>query len=243
MNIPLYFYAAFKDMDRLAPGSDNSTLKAIGYIDFNKDSQLTILDIGCGVGASTLLLVDYFKNSTIEAIDLFPHYLKVLDEKIVDNDLDNRVYTCQMDMNDLDYPNCEFDIVFSEVSAYIMGFAKALKSWKRVLKQNGYLVVSELSWIQKPSKESKKFWKTHYLEIDTIENKIALIKDEGYEFIDYFILPKSDFEDYYANLESNLRTLDDNDFKKDFKKEIEVYGNNSDDYSYVYYIMKKEVRQ
>ena len=36
---------------------------------------------------------------------------------------------------------------------------------------------------------------------------------------------------------------DDNDFKKDFKKEIEVYGNNSSDYSYVYYIMKKEVRQ
>ena len=220
MDIPLYFYVAFKDMDRLAPGSDKSTLKAIDYIDFNKDSQLTILDIGCGVGASTLLLADYFKNSTIEAIDLFPHYLKVLDEKIADNDLDNRVYTCQMDMNDLDYPNCEFDIVFSEASAYIMGFAKALKSWKRVLKQNGYLVVSELSWIQKPSKESKKFWKTHYSEIDTIENKIALIKDEGYEFIDYFILPKSDFEDYYANLESNLRTLDDNDFKKDFKKEI-----------------------
>lgn len=117
MDIPLYFYAAFKDMDRLAPGSDKSTLKAIDYIDFNKDLQLTILDIGCGVGASTLLLADYFKNSTIEAIDLFPHYLKVLDEKIADNDLDNRVYTCQMDMNDLDYPNCEFDIVFSEVSA------------------------------------------------------------------------------------------------------------------------------
>lgn len=56
MDIPLYFYAAFKDMDRLAPGSDKSTLKAIGYIDFNKDSQLTILDIGCGVGASTLLI-------------------------------------------------------------------------------------------------------------------------------------------------------------------------------------------
>ena len=223
MDIPLYFYAAFKDMDRLAPGSDKSTLKAIDYIDFNNDSQLTILDIGCGAGASTLLLADYFKNSTIEAIDLFPHYLKVLDEKIADNDLDNRVYTCQMDMNDLDYPNCEFDIVFSEASAYIMGFAKALKSWKRVLKQNSYLIISELTWIQKPSKESKKFWKTH----------------EGYEFIDYFILPKSDFESYYSNLESNLKKLEDNDFKKDFKKEIEVYENNSDDYSYVYYIMKK----
>ena len=37
MDIPLYFYAAFKDMDRLAPGSDKSTLKAIDYIDFNND--------------------------------------------------------------------------------------------------------------------------------------------------------------------------------------------------------------
>ena len=118
MDIPLYFYAAFKDMDRLAPGSDKSTLKAIDYIDFNKDSQLTILDIGCGVGASTLLLADYFKNSTIEAIDLFPHYLKVLDEKIADNDLDNRVYTCQMDMNDLVSPESLFVVALALSAAY-----------------------------------------------------------------------------------------------------------------------------
>lgn len=32
MDIPLYFYAAFKDMDRLAPGSDKSTLKAMAIL-------------------------------------------------------------------------------------------------------------------------------------------------------------------------------------------------------------------
>lgn len=238
MAIPLYFYAAFRNMDRLAPGSDKSTLKAISYIDFNKDSKLAILDVGCGVGAATLLLANYFKNSTIEAIDLFEHYLKVLDEKI-DN---TRVFTCQMDMNDLDYPNDEFDIVFSEASAQVMGFNKALKEWKRVIKDNGYLIISELSWIKKPSKESKNFWKTHYEEIDTIENKIAQIT-ENYKFIDYFILPKSDFESYYSALENNLKDLEDNNFKKDLKKEIKVYRNNSDDYSYVFYIMKKEAHQ
>ena len=237
MTIPLYFYAAFRNMDRLAPGSDKSTLKAISYIDFNKDSKLNILDVGCGVGAATLLLANYFKNSTIEAIDLFDHYLKVLEE--IDND---RVYTSQMDMNDLDYPNEEFDIVFSEASAYIMGFNKALKEWKRVIKDNGYLIISEPSWIKKPSKESKNFWKTHYEEIDTIDNKIAQIS-ENYKFIDYFILPKSDFKSYYLNLENNLKDIEDNDFKKDLKKEIKVYKNNSDDYSYVYYIMKKIAHQ
>ena len=237
MTIPLYFYAAFRNMDRLAPGSDKSTLKAISYVDFNKNSKLNILDVGCGVGAATLLLANYFKNSTIEAIDLFDHYLKVLDE--IDND---RVYTSQMDMNALDYPNEEFDIVFSEASAYIMGFNKALKEWKRVIKDNGYLIISEPSWIKKPSKESKNFWKTHYEEIDTIDNKIAQIS-ENYKFIDYFILPKSDFKSYHQNLENNLKDLEDNNFKKDLKKEIEVYRNNSDDYSYVYYIMKKIAHQ
>ena len=235
MEIPLFFYAAFKDMPRLGPGSDESSLKAIGFIDFNKDDKLAILDVGCGVGAATLLLADYFKNSTIEAIDLFDHHLKVLDKKLDTN----RVQTCQMDMNDLDYPNEEFDILISEASAYIMGFNKALKEWKRVIKNNGYLIVSELSWINKPSRESKKFWKTHYNEIDTIENKIAQIKDAGYEFIDYFILPKKDFKSYYSLLEKNLNTLEESNFKKDLKKEIEVYRNNSDDYSYVFYIMRK----
>ncbi|WP_365907018.1 methyltransferase domain-containing protein [uncultured Methanobrevibacter sp.] len=243
MEIPLYFYEAFRNMDRLAPGSDESTLKAINYIDFNRDSELNILDIGCGVGSQTLLLAKYFKNSTIEAIDLFNHYLKCLDEKINKYDLGNRVYTCQMDMNDLDYPNCEFEIVFSEASAYIMGFKKALKEWKRVLKDDGYLIISELSWIQKPSFESKNFWKTHYSEIDSIDNKINQIKEEGYIFVDYFILPKKDFESYYHNLKSNLKDLDNNSFKKDFKKEIDLYENNSDDYSYVFYIMKKSAYQ
>lgn len=238
MDIPLYFYAAFRDMDRLAPGSDKSTLKAISYIDFNKDSKLNILDIGCGAGASTLILADYFKNSTIEAIDLFNHYLNVLDKKIDTN----RFQTCQMDMNDLDYPNDEFDIVFSEASAYIMGFNKALIQWKRVIKDNGYLIISEPSWIKKPSKKSKNFWKTHYAELDTIENKIAQI-NENYEFIDYFILPKSDFKSYYLNLENNLKDLENNDFKKDLKKEIEVYKSNNDDYSYVFYIMRKANHQ
>ena len=235
MEIPLFFYAAFKGMSRLGPGSDESSLKAINYIDFNKDDKLAILDVGCGVGAATLLLADYFKNSTIEAIDLFDHYLAILDKKLDTN----RVQTCQMDMNDLDYPNEEFDILISEASAYIMGFNKALKEWKRVIKNNGYLIISEMSWINKPSGESKKFWKTHYNEIDTIENKIAQIKAAGYEFIDYFILPKKDFKSYYSFLEKNLNTLEESNFKKDLKKEIEVYRNNSDDYSYVFYIMRK----
>lgn len=55
---------------------------------------------------------------------LFKHYIHEIEEKISLNDLSNRFYAYQMDMDDLDFANEEFDIVFSEASIHIMGFQK-----------------------------------------------------------------------------------------------------------------------
>ena len=77
MEIPLFFYLAYMDLDRLSPGSADTTLKVLDKID--ADGNLNILDIACGVGSSTLLLADYFKSSTVEAFDLFKHYIDRLD--------------------------------------------------------------------------------------------------------------------------------------------------------------------
>ncbi|AMD17217.1 SAM-dependent methyltransferase [Methanobrevibacter sp. YE315] len=247
MEIPLYFYLAYKDLDRLSPGSDDTTLKAIGKVNIIHPEDLNILDIACGVGSSTILLANYFENATVEAIDLFKHYLAVLDEKISENNLEDRVFTYQMDMNDPDFANEEFDIVFCEAAVEIMGFKKALHDWKRLLKNEGFLIVSDVSWIGKPSSESRKFWKETYEEIDTIENKIAQIKDEGYEFVDYVIVPKEDWSEYHKKLERNLNSLSSDKSAKEFvnqlKKEIKIYRQNSGDYSYVFYIMRKATRQ
>ncbi len=243
MEIPLYFYLAYNDLDRLSPGSEDTTLKAIDKIGIDDNGMLNILDIGCGVGSSTILLANYFKNAEVEAIDLFKHYLEVLHEKISKNDLVSRVFAHKMDMNDLDFANEDFDIVFAEASAEIIGFKRALKEWKRLLKPEGYLIISDVSWIQKPSSNSVKFWKNIYDEVDSIENKIRQIKNEGYEFIDYVIVPKEDWNSYYNKLEKNLNKLSGDKSAKDFvgqiKKEINHYRQNSDDYSYVFYIMWK----
>lgn len=242
MEIPLYFLIAYKDLDRLSPGSVDTTLKVIDKIDININDSLNILDIACGVGTSTILLADYFKNAEVEAIDLFKHYIEITDEKISKNNLEDRVFAYQMDMKDPDFANEEFDIVFCESSIEIMGFKRGLKEWKRLLKPGGYLIVSDVSWISKPSSKSIKFWKNIYEEVDAIENKISQIEDEGYSFIDYVIVPKNDWKDYHEKLEKNLNTLTSDKSAKDFvsqlKKEINHYRQNSDDYSYVFYIMK-----
>ena len=85
MEIPLYFYMAYRNLDRLSPGSEDTTLKTLDKLDLNPDDEFNILDIACGVGTSTILLANYFKNSTIEGFDLFKHYKESLDEKIKEN--------------------------------------------------------------------------------------------------------------------------------------------------------------
>ena len=37
MEIPLYFYTAYRDLERLSPGSNQTTLKALDKIDVNHD--------------------------------------------------------------------------------------------------------------------------------------------------------------------------------------------------------------
>ena len=180
MEIPLYFYMAYRNLDRLSPGSEDTTLKTLDKLDLNPDDEFNILDIACGVGTSTILLANYFKNSTIEGFDLFKHYKESLDEKIKENNLSDRVFSYQMDMKDPDFANEEFDIVFCEASIEIIGFKRGLKEWKRLLKPDGYMVVSDVSWLENPSSESRKFWKNTYSEIDTIKNKVQQIINEGF---------------------------------------------------------------
>lgn len=245
MNIPLFFYLTFKDLNRLAPGSDESTIDVLNLLEIDKDSQMDILEVGCGTGSDTLVLADYFKNSTVEAVDLFPHYLSVLDDKIKENNLQSRVFTYQMDMNDLDFANEEIDLLFCHAGAEIMGFKKALHRWRRVLKTGGYLICSDLTWISKKSKESMDFWKNNYSEIDTVENKIAQIEKLGFEYVNHYVLNKNEFENYYGQLDANLDKIKSDKSAKDFIKQLkrEINVSKNEDYSYVYYIMKKSVRQ
>ena len=103
------------------------------------------------------------------------------------------------------------------------------------------MIVSDISWLKSPSAESKRFWKNNYGEVDSIENKISQI-GEDYEFVGHVVVPKSDWKEYYNKLEANLNSLSSDESAKDFvaqlKKEMNVYRQNSDDYSYVYYVLR-----
>ena len=66
-----------KDAERQGPGSNEDTLKALGFLSLDKSRLLKVADIGCGSGAQTIVLAQNL-NAKITAVDLFPEFLDKL---------------------------------------------------------------------------------------------------------------------------------------------------------------------
>ncbi|WP_422485704.1 class I SAM-dependent methyltransferase [Gudongella sp. DL1XJH-153] len=243
-----YFFEAFDGMNRLAPGSEESTLKAISMYKGPKDN-LKILDIGCGNGIHTLILARNFPKAKIIAIDNHESFINNLNNTIKRNGLSERVTGKCISMFDMDFEEQSFDLIWSEGAIYIAGFEDGLRDWRKLLKDDGYLICSEVSWlVDNPSDEISDFWDEEYPQIDTIKNKISQIEAAGYTYQGHFVTPSTDWtENYYIPLQANLNKMldkyDDNDMAKEvvamLQHEIDLYHKYGDEYSYVFYVMTK----
>lgn len=236
-----------KGNQRQGPGSKEATLKALSHIPYLNE-KTKILDIGCGSGGQTITLA---KNTAaqITAVDMFPQFLETLMKNAKENNLINRIVAKEMLMESLTFKEKSFDVIWSEGAIYNIGFEKGLSLWKKYLKDNGYIAVSEISWLTgtRPD-EIEQYWVNAYQEIDTIENKLAVIDKCGYEIVSHFALDdKCWIDNYYQplieNSEAFLKKYYYEDEVKDFleqgKIEADMYNRFKDYYSYVFYIAKK----
>jgi|GEM_PF-4041175 Methylase involved in ubiquinone/menaquinone biosynthesis len=79
----------------------------------------------------------------IVAIDIDQTSLDHLDEKIKSEKLEKHVKTLNCSLLDLDFPDESFDIIWAEGSMFAIGFQKGLEDWRRLIKNNGFLVVHD----------------------------------------------------------------------------------------------------
>ena len=81
-----------RNAKRQGPGGDDETRQAIALSGLRPRKGLKIADIGCGSGASTLVLAREL-DAAVTAVDFLPEFLRELDIAAQGERLDGRIET------------------------------------------------------------------------------------------------------------------------------------------------------
>lgn len=194
-----------RDGERQGPGGDDQTRLAIALSGLGAQSQLQVADIGCGTGASTLVLAKVL-DASVTAVDLLPEFLQTLDAAAKRANLGERIKTQVASMDALPFAAQSLDAIWSEGAIYNMGFAHGIRAWRRFLKPGGILAVSELTWLtQERPRALEAYWMAQYPEVATASAKMALLENSGFSPIGYFALPERCWlENYYRPLQARF---------------------------------------
>ncbi|WP_406657424.1 class I SAM-dependent methyltransferase [Methanolobus sp. ZRKC2] len=241
-------FEIFDGLPRQGPGSNECTEKAFNYLP-SLTPGTKILDIGCGVGMQTRHLASICDNCHITASDIYQPFLDELMQRASDKGLADRISTVRASMDDLPFSDGEFDVIWCEGAIFIVGLEKGLNYWKRFLKEDSFIALTEATWFtDNPSEEALQLWQASYPDIKTIPETEKVIESAGYKIVTSFKLPASAWwDDYYNHFDKMLDEAEvkfkgnsDAEMVIEFsKKEKEVFREHSDEYGYTFFIMQK----
>jgi SAM-dependent methyltransferase len=189
----------------LGPGGAEQTRRALDLAGLRGRSGLRVLDLGCGTGASALVLAEEL-DGHVTAVDQVPAFLEELGRRARAGGVQARVTTRALSFHDLRFEPASFDAVWSEGAIYNLGFEAGVRAWRRYLRPGGVLAVSELTWLtaERPA-ELQEHWNREYPEVGTASAKLAVLENLGFTPIGYFPLPESCWLDnYYRPLQARF---------------------------------------
>ena len=148
-----------------------------------------VLDIGCGLGAIDELLVTRFGAASVVGIDIDPHLVQGLNQRIAAAGLTDRIVGEAVDGGPLPYLNDSFDVVFSKDSLVQIPdkptlFAEVL----RVLKSGGRFIASD--WLRGGSgpysSEMLEFFRLEGITYNmaTLDESAAVLSASGFTDIE-----------------------------------------------------------
>ena len=247
-DFPEFFWKIHSGLPREGPGDNETTRKAYMMLK-GLPEKPRIIDIGCGPGMQTVSLAK-LSGGHIVALDFNEPFLEQLRKTLQREGLADVVTPVKGDMCNLEFADGSFDVVWCEGAIFVIGFEKGLREWRRLLAPKGYVVVSELAWLQQDvPDEAEEYIKHEYPAIKTLKENIEVVQKSGYRLIGNFVLPaKSWWSNYYGPIEAKLPSLKaryggDEEAMQVIKMqeiECEMFRKYSDYYGYVFYIMQKE---
>jgi len=234
--------------DRQGPGGDEETLRALGLTRLSTSERLEVADIGCGTGASSLVLAQAL-NARVTAIDAAAPFVERTRQRAEAAGLAGRIAAVVGQMESLAFEDGRFDLIWSEGAIYNMGFAAGLRAWKRLLRPGGVIAVSELTWMtrERPA-DVDGHWSAAYPGIDTAAGKLREVESAGYAPLGMFFLPPTCWvENYYGPLRAGFPAFLERQGHSDQARriveaeeaEIALYRDRGAWYGYAFYIARK----
>ena len=184
------FFELFSGLPRQGPGTGASTRRALGLVP-GVGPRTRVLDVGCGTGAQTLVLA-LSSPSRIVAVDNHRPFVYILNREAQRLGVANRLEARVADMRRLDFADDSFDLIWCEGAIYNVGVKAGLPDWRRLLRPNGHVALTEVCWRKPdPPAECVAFWKREYPAIRDTAALLEAVDACGYRTVGHFPLPAS----------------------------------------------------
>jgi SAM-dependent methyltransferase len=202
-----------------------------------------IADLGCGSGASALLLAQHYQ-STVMAVDRSSVFIDELKVRAKQLGIEDLIVPICGDMAQLDWQMGSVDLLWSEGAAYHLGFEQALKLWRPLLANNGIAVLSELSWFTDDVPEpALNFWQNAYPTMGTEAENIGRANRSGFSVLSTQRLPSQAWwVNYYEPLRERMQQIEITPSSQavmlETEAEMRMFERFSDSYGYTFYVLQ-----
>src|SRR5215472_11554387 len=171
----------FAGLEKLGPGDNADTAHVLQLLP--QQQFRLVVDAGCGTGRQTLVLAKEL-GVPVHALDSHQPFLADLQRRAKAAKLGALVKPHCMDMKDVPQVLQSIDLLWSEGAAYNIGFPNALETWRPAIAPQGFLVVSEMSWLkQNPPEPVKAFFHSGYPDMRSVQENIAVAQKAGYQLL------------------------------------------------------------
>ena len=236
------FFKVFEGMKRQGPGNDAITRSLVQKV-MSLYSPQRILDMGCGKGASALVLARE-SQAQVVALDNHQPFVDALQQAAAAEGL-AQISAIIGSMDEPDKIPGTFDLIWSEGSAYIIGYERALKLWRPLLTKTGYLFVSDLVQLgDELAPEARTYLEQQGVKFEHMDDRIQQAKTSGYQVLESFALPQQDWLEFYTDMEQQIKRLEpevgkDHPALISLRQEIDIYRRFGHQYGYACLLMQK----